>query len=260
MATGIIQYQKYFPPLYDSVSDNSAPSLRITRGQFLSDTLFYIGNWGQGFNKNQVSPTTPDYGSSGSKRKGFVLSSEISKSCYLKNSDVPTQVTATPGSAFQTMDSMGTTYQVVTDITLVLSKTTDPKVTDIDDSKLDGKDWCEFYQEKIVPLTYASTLTYSGLSTAAKTFLLTPVPSYFGIITGFISRYVCDGTAAGAFSYKLQTDFGVAIPSHISVDSATGKVTIAANSPSGTFRIRLYGETATTHQYYWIYYDIIGTV
>jgi hypothetical protein len=44
------------------------------------------------------------------------------------------------------------------------------------------------------------------------------------------------------------------------VDPTNGKVTVAANSPSGTFRIRLFGETATTHQYYWIYYDIIGTV
>ena len=108
MVSGKIKYQKYFPPIYDSVSDNTAPSLRITRGLFLSDTLFFIGNWGQGFNQNQVSPTTPDYGSSGSKRMGFVLSSDISKSCYLKNSDVTTEVIATLGNVFQTMDTAGT--------------------------------------------------------------------------------------------------------------------------------------------------------
>jgi hypothetical protein len=129
---------------------------------FLSDTQFYIGNWGQGFNQNQVTPTTPDYGGSSSRRMGFVLSSDISKSCYLKNSDVPTEVIATLGSAFQIMDGAGTPYQVVTDLTLALSKLRHPKVTDIDDSKLDGKSWCKFYEEKIVPLTYATTLTYSG--------------------------------------------------------------------------------------------------
>jgi hypothetical protein len=134
---------------------------------------------------------------------GFVLSSDISKSCYLKNSDVPTEVIATVESAFQTMDTVGIPYYVVTDLTLVLSKSADPKVTDIDDSKLDGKSWCKYYGEQIVPLTYATTLTYSGSSTAAKTFLLTPVPSYTGVTTGFKSKYVCDATAAGAFSYKL---------------------------------------------------------
>ena len=189
----------------------------------------------------------------------FVLSSEVSKACYLKNSDVPTEVTVTLGSTFQTMDSAATPYQVVSDFSLILSKPSDPKVTDIDESKLDKKAWCKFYEENIVALTYASTLTYSGFSTAAKTFLLTPVPAYTGVITGFKSNQVCDAIAAGAFSYTVQTDFGVAIPSHITVETATGMISVAANSPSGTFRIRLYGETATTHQYYWIYYDIIGT-
>ena len=74
---------------------------------------------------------------------------------------------------------------------------------DLDDSKLDKKAWCKFYEEDIVQLTYANTLTYSGLSTAEKTFLLTPVPAYTGVITGFKSIKVCDATAAGTFSYKL---------------------------------------------------------
>ena len=86
---------------------------------------------------------------------------------------------------------------------MVLADPTDPKVTVIDDSKLDKKSWCKSYEENIVPLTYATTLTYSGLSSAAKTFLLTPVPAYTGVITGFKSIKVCDATAAGAFSYTL---------------------------------------------------------
>jgi hypothetical protein len=133
----------------------------------------------------------------------FVLSSEVSKACYLKNSDVHTEVTVTLGSAFQTMDSAGSPFMVVSDFFLVLSKPSDPKVTDIDDSKLDKKTWCKFYEENVVPLTYASTLTYSSLSSTAKTFLLTPVPAYTGVITGFKSIKVCDAIAAGAFSYTL---------------------------------------------------------
>jgi len=45
LAQSKIVYQKYFPPFYDTVGDLLIPQ-KVTRGQFISDTSYFIGTWG----------------------------------------------------------------------------------------------------------------------------------------------------------------------------------------------------------------------
>jgi len=218
-------------------------SPQVTRGLFYSDTIFYVATWGQGFKKYQTA-TALSYGSATSKKAGFVLSSDLKKSCYVGHSDIPSELTVVPGSTFQIYDLIN--IDLLIDGTLSLSNFPSPSITDIDDSKLDKKGWCKYYEDEINPLTYATTLTYLSLNASLTTFPLKPVPSVSSVTVGFDTRQVCDGTAPGAFTYSLESSTGGTKPDHVSVDAATGAITISSLAPSGIFRVRLLGVTATT--------------
>ncbi len=108
---------------------------------------------------------------------GWVLSSDISQACYLKDYRLPENKVLSPYGNFDRYDNDYWDYQPSFTLWVSLSDFSSGSTT-IDPAKLKKRDsWCKRYEADVVPLTFQAILNYESPNVADATFPLQPIGS-----------------------------------------------------------------------------------